>query len=112
MFSMMLLQSVYVYNIALGKAGMFEKKLIGNMVLWLAASGSKVKSKLWGAYFLAVLVDVCYFMLCNIFFINTVFLSRRAAGGRAAGGERVEARRTGRKPGGRRHPAGPSPADN
>lgn len=75
MFSMMLLQSVYVYNIALGKAGMFEKKLIGNMVLWLAASGSKVKSKLWGAYFLAVLVDVCYFMLCNIFFINTVFLS-------------------------------------
>lgn len=24
---------------------------------------------------MAVLVDVCYFMLCNIFFINTVFLS-------------------------------------
>ena len=31
MFSMMLLQSVYVYNIALGKAGMFEKKLIGSV---------------------------------------------------------------------------------
>ncbi|NLJ72795.1 MAG: hypothetical protein GX333_07255 [Syntrophomonadaceae bacterium] len=55
--------SFYFYKIMLGKPEDFELELLKSLADWMVGRGTKSRSDLWTLYFVAIILEIFYFIL-------------------------------------------------